>query len=58
MGYKGIVLWSAVGLSTGLFAAEAAPPGTTQPGNAVFKNEPVARALTALKKAGLKTDEP
>jgi outer membrane lipoprotein-sorting protein len=34
-----------VGLGTGLFAGEAAPPGQTGADNVVFKDEPQARAL-------------
>jgi hypothetical protein len=49
MGYRGIALWSSLclilGLATGLLAQEAAPPGQTRAGDAVFKNEPQARAL-------------
>ncbi len=49
MRHTRIVWWTSVGLmvglGTGLFAAEAAPLGQTGAGNAVFKDEPQARAL-------------
>jgi outer membrane lipoprotein-sorting protein len=49
MGHKRIIWWSSVGLivglGSGLFAGAAAPPGPIVPGNAVFKDEPQARAL-------------
>jgi hypothetical protein len=49
MGYGRIIWWGFVSLmlssGTGLFAGEAAPPGQTRAGNAVFKDEPQARAL-------------
>ena len=49
MRYRGIIWWGSMSLilslGTGLLAQEAAPPGQTGAGNAVFKDEPPARAL-------------
>jgi len=49
MSYRGIIEWGSLSLilslGTGLLAQGTAPPGPVEAGNAVFKDEPQARAL-------------